>query len=53
MLYANVAGSGVIYPCMQVEAETQSDISESFEVEAVPTFVILKVCLHMHHVPRA
>ncbi|KAH9847821.1 glutaredoxin [Lenzites betulinus] len=27
---------------LQVEAETQSDISESFEVEAVPTFVVLK-----------
>ncbi|KAI0763323.1 glutaredoxin [Trametes elegans] len=27
---------------LQVEAETQSDISESFEVEAVPTFVILR-----------
>lgn len=27
----------------QVEAETQSDIAESFEVEAVPTFVILRV----------
>lgn len=37
---------------MQVEAETQSDISESFEVEAVPTFVILKVRLHMDHALR-
>jgi len=27
---------------LQVEAETQSDISESFEVEAVPSFVILR-----------
>ncbi|KAI0788280.1 glutaredoxin [Fomes fomentarius] len=27
---------------LQVEAETQSDIAESFEVEAVPTFVILR-----------
>ncbi|KAI0648678.1 glutaredoxin [Trametes meyenii] len=27
---------------LQVEAETQSEISESFEVEAVPTFVILR-----------
>ncbi|OJT15083.1 Monothiol glutaredoxin-4 [Trametes pubescens] len=27
---------------LEVEAETQSDISESFEVEAVPTFVILR-----------
>ncbi|KAI0833847.1 glutaredoxin [Trametes gibbosa] len=27
---------------LQVEAETQSDISESFEVEAVPTFVVLQ-----------
>ncbi|KAI0636285.1 glutaredoxin [Trametes polyzona] len=27
---------------LQVEAETQSDISESFEVEAVPTFVVLR-----------
>ncbi|RPD54793.1 glutaredoxin [Lentinus tigrinus ALCF2SS1-7] len=27
---------------LQVEAETQADIAESFEVEAVPTFVILR-----------
>ncbi|KAI0750166.1 glutaredoxin [Daedaleopsis nitida] len=27
---------------LEVEAETQADISESFEVEAVPTFVILR-----------
>ena len=30
-------------PSSQVEAETQADIAESFEVEAVPTFVILRV----------
>ncbi|OCH89591.1 glutaredoxin [Obba rivulosa] len=27
---------------LQVEAETQSDISESFEIEAVPSFIILR-----------
>ena len=32
----------------QVEAEEQADISESFEIEAVPAFVILRVCLHRH-----
>ena len=28
---------------LHVEAESQSDISESFEIEAVPTFIILRV----------
>lgn len=30
---------------LQVEAESQADISESFEIEAVPSFIILRVCL--------
>lgn len=29
---------------LQVEAETQADIAESFEIEAVPTFLLLRVC---------
>lgn len=28
----------------QVEAEEQSDIAESFDIEAVPSFLILRVC---------
>lgn len=28
---------------LQVEAESQADISESFEIEAVPSFIILRV----------
>lgn len=30
---------------LHVEAESQSDISESFEIESVPTFVVLRVSL--------
>lgn len=30
---------------LQVEAEAQGDIAESFEIEAVPSFIILKVRL--------
>jgi hypothetical protein len=29
---------------LQIEAEEQSDISESFDVESVPSFIILRVC---------
>jgi len=32
----------------QVEAEEQPDIAESFEIEAVPSFVILRVRLILH-----
>jgi thiol-disulfide isomerase/thioredoxin len=32
------------YRYNQVEAEEQSDIAESFDIEAVPTFLILQVC---------
>lgn len=28
---------------LQVEAESQADISESFEIEAVPSFIVLRV----------
>lgn len=29
--------------CLQVEAESQQDIAESFDIDAVPSFVILRV----------
>jgi thioredoxin-like negative regulator of GroEL len=31
----------------QVNAEVQSDIAESFDIEAVPSFVILRVSVHL------
>ena len=34
----------VIYQRNQVEAEEQSDIAESFDIEAVPLVIILQVC---------
>jgi thiol-disulfide isomerase/thioredoxin len=34
----------LISSCAQVEAEEQEDISESFEIDAVPSFIILRVC---------
>ena len=37
--------SSIFGPNKQVEAEEQEDIAESFTVEAVPSFVILRVCL--------
>lgn len=36
--------SHVIYRQNQVEAEEQSDIAESFDIEAVPLVIILQVC---------
>jgi len=32
-----------IYRLTQVEAEEQPDIAESFDIEAVPAFIILQV----------
>jgi thiol-disulfide isomerase/thioredoxin len=32
----------------QVEAEEQSDIAESFDIEAVPAFLILKACTFVY-----
>lgn len=38
------ATSHVIYRQNQVEAEEQSDIAESFDIQVVPSFMILQVC---------
>jgi hypothetical protein len=35
--------SPLVLTSFQVEAEEQPDISESFEIEAVPTFIVLQV----------
>jgi thioredoxin-like negative regulator of GroEL len=32
---------------LNVEAEGQAEIAESFDIEAVPSFVVLRVCLHV------
>jgi thioredoxin-like negative regulator of GroEL len=33
---------------IQVEAESQPDIAESFDIEAVPAFIVLRVRCIMH-----
>lgn len=43
--------SHVIYRKVQVEAEEQSDIAVSFDIQVVPAFIILQVCALMPQKP--
>lgn len=36
---------------LQIEAEEQSEIAESFEIESVPTFIVLRVRYATHPLP--
>lgn len=38
----------LIYRHNQVEAEEQSDIADSFDIQVVPAFIILQVCGFIH-----
>lgn len=43
VLFLNVSFPELIGADWQIEAEEQADIAESFDIEAVPSFVVLRV----------